>query len=71
VESLLADLANLTPCDTPDSDAAVAFLKEKGVRPVDMADWRRIDEAEIERGKAIGKPREKFTTIEEMLAVLD
>jgi len=34
-------------------------------------DWKRIDDVEKERGARLGKPREKITTIEEMLGVLD
>lgn len=33
-------------------------------------DWRKIDEAERERGQLNGKGREKFTTTADMLAVL-
>ncbi|RBR22766.1 uncharacterized protein FIESC28_04329 [Fusarium coffeatum] len=40
-------------------------------RAVAWDDWRRIDRAERERGQKIGKEREKFTTTEDMLAVLD
>jgi ferredoxin--NADP+ reductase len=36
---------------------------------VDHARWRAIDRAEIDRGRAEGRPRDKFTTIGEMLAV--
>ena len=32
--------------------------------------WRKIDAAERERGRAVGKEREKFTSTSEMLAVL-
>ncbi|KAI9841550.1 MAG: NADPH-adrenodoxin reductase [Thelocarpon superellum] len=42
-----------------------------GVRPVSWADWQAIDAAERERGKHVGKEREKFTTTGEMLAVLE
>jgi len=38
---------------------------------VSWADWRKIDQAEKEKGRAKGKEREKFTRIEDMLAVLD
>jgi len=41
------------------------------VRPISYEDWRSIDAAEVARGAAAGKPREKFTRIQEMLAVLD
>ena len=42
-----------------------------GLRPVSWHDWLRIDEAEQERGRPLGKPREKFTSVEDMLKVLD
>ncbi len=70
VEQLLADVPTLTPCAEPDSAKLDALLAERGVRVVDTAGWRKIDAAEIARGQAIGKPRERFTRIEEMLAAL-
>ncbi|MBV8221714.1 MAG: FAD-dependent oxidoreductase [Solirubrobacterales bacterium] len=36
---------------------------------VNRAGWRVIDRAEIERGEADGRPRDKFSTIADMLAV--
>lgn len=42
-----------------------------GCRPVSWADWKRIDAVERERGRLVGKPRLKFTKVEDMLAVLD
>ncbi|MFA6240192.1 MAG: NADP oxidoreductase [Candidatus Hydrogenedentales bacterium] len=68
--ALLADAPTLAPCATPDTNALAEMLRERNVRAVSYADWQRIDAAEIERGKACGKPREKFTRVEEMLAVL-
>lgn len=46
-------------------------VERKGVRPLAWSDWKRIDEAERERGRAKGKQREKFQSVEEMLRVLD
>ncbi|KAH7128693.1 NADPH:adrenodoxin oxidoreductase mitochondrial precursor [Dendryphion nanum] len=43
----------------------------KGVRPLGWEDWKRIDEAERKRGLELGKEREKFGSVEEMLGVLD
>jgi adrenodoxin-NADP+ reductase len=43
----------------------------KNVRPVSWQDWKRIDEAERSRGKELGKEREKFSNIGEMMKVLD
>ena len=42
-----------------------------GLRTVDWSDWQKIDTAEKKRGKVWGKEREKFTSIKEMLEVLD
>jgi ferredoxin--NADP+ reductase len=36
---------------------------------VDGSRWQAIDRAEIQRGQADGRPRDKFTTVAEMLAV--
>jgi adrenodoxin-NADP+ reductase len=38
-------------------------------RVIQWADWKKIDQAERERGLLAGKEREKFTSTEEMLAV--
>lgn len=70
VEQLLADREKLTPCVEPSSAAVEALLKSRQVRIVDTVCWRKIDAAEIAAGQAVGKPRERFTRIEEMLAVL-
>lgn len=52
-----------------------AGLKEeaekRGCRRVTWKDWELIDKAERENGEAKGKEREKFTRIEDMLAVID
>lgn len=70
VEQILSDVSSLAPCAEPSSAAVEALLNARGVRVVDFAGWRKIDAAEIAAGQAIGKPRERFTRIEEMLAVL-
>jgi len=45
------------------------LLQARGVDPVTFRDWQRIETAENERARA-GSPREKFTTIAEMLGAL-
>lgn len=40
-------------------------------KTVSWDDWRRIDAAEKQRGKLKGKEREKFTSTQQMLQVLD
>jgi len=43
-------------------------LRERSVAYVDTAAWHKIDDAEVAIGEAMGKVREKFHTVEEMLA---
>ncbi len=57
----------------PDPVAGLRALDEliRSRQPdlVDRSRWRAIDEAEIDRGRAGGRPRDKFTTVEGLLAV--
>ncbi|XP_034249133.1 NADPH:adrenodoxin oxidoreductase, mitochondrial-like [Thrips palmi] len=46
-------------------------LKAKGVQVVSFEDWEKIDQEEIKRGKAVGKPREKIINIQEMLSIAE
>jgi len=48
-----------------------AAAEKEGCRRVSWQDWKKIDAVEKAKGKINGKEREKFTTIEDMLAVLD
>lgn len=43
----------------------------RGLRSVSWDDWEKIDAAERQKGELNGKEREKFTSTEEMLRVLD
>lgn len=70
VKHLLEDVPNLRPCPVRDPEAVVRRLKEQKVRYVTMDDWHRIDAAEVALGQTAGKPRERFTRIEDMLDVL-
>lgn len=46
------------------------LLRERGVRWVSFEDWTKLDALEVAAGKQRGKIREKFSSIEEMLAAL-
>jgi hypothetical protein len=46
------------------------MIERRSGRVVSLSDWRAIDGAEIERGSKVGKPREKFTRLDEMISVL-
>ena len=52
-------------------DAITRFLSELGVRYVTFEDWKRIDVAEVERGKERDAPRVKFSKVAEMLDVAE
>ncbi len=70
VARLLEDMNQLTPCEQPDTTAVLDLLDQKGVRVVSFQDWQKIDASEVERGQKIGKPREKYVSVEEMLSAL-
>lgn len=71
VGSLLADLEALNSGESKaGAEGLYPLLAESQVRFIDFVQWRRVDEAEIARGEPKGKPREKFTRVQEMLAVL-
>lgn len=70
VAHLLKDVVQLKSCEQPDTKAVLKLLNQKGVRVVSFDDWKKIDAAEVERGKKIGKPREKYVSVEDILGVL-
>lgn len=73
VANMLADLENGAVPEPPEPavEAAVSMVRARQPRYVTYEDWLRLDKMEIERGKAQGRPRVKFTSVEEMLAALD
>ncbi|MCJ1251379.1 NADPH-adrenodoxin reductase [Trapelia coarctata] len=52
-------------------DALKDEVEARGVRSVSWEDWERIDRAEKDRGRARGKEREKFASVDEMLRVTE
>ncbi|OGQ17693.1 MAG: NADP oxidoreductase [Deltaproteobacteria bacterium RBG_16_71_12] len=67
VNHLLADRESLPKAQGRDSAAVSALLSARGVKVISFADWQKIDAAEIERGKAKGKARDKVATWAELL----
>ncbi|XP_011153806.1 NADPH:adrenodoxin oxidoreductase, mitochondrial isoform X3 [Harpegnathos saltator] len=51
------------------SDGLRKILDSKGVQIVSYSDWEKIDRVECERGKQLGKSREKIVDIAEMLKI--
>jgi len=72
VQSLLADLkAGILPAAADASlEATLRMLTDKKVRALSYADWQKLDALEKAAGAKAGKIREKFTTVEDMLAAL-
>jgi ferredoxin--NADP+ reductase len=70
VNAILADLPLLDAAVKPGTDRVSDLLEGRLVRVVSYADWQKIDDAEIRRGEAVAKPREKFTRLDEMLAII-
>jgi ferredoxin--NADP+ reductase len=50
--------------------AAEAMVRQRQPGFLSYADWLTLNELEVARGKAAGRPRVKFTRVEEMLAAL-
>jgi ferredoxin--NADP+ reductase len=72
VNYMLEDLAVgqvLRPTN-PDVAAAEALVRQRQPQFVTFADWLKLDELEQANGKAQGRPRVKFTRVEEMLEAL-
>lgn len=67
-DHVIADLARggHEPADHP--DGLIAEVAQRAGRRLDFAAWERIDAAEVERGRLVGKPREKFVTIAQLMA---
>jgi ferredoxin--NADP+ reductase len=54
----------------PTAGAVECLVKSRQPRHITYDDWRRINEIEVARGKALGRPRVKFVTAEEMLSAI-
>lgn len=68
---ILSDAASLSPCEEPNSEKVNELLASRNVRSISWDDWKKIDAAEVARGEPKGKPREKFTRLQEIFDVLD
>lgn len=70
-EAVLADLSARVRQRFGNPDALLARLCTRVPRIVSFGDWTTIDAAEKQKGALLGKPREKFVSIPDMLAVVD
>ena len=69
VNLMLEDLENGSTLDPayPTEDSAEAFIAKCQPNYFSYADWQRLDELEVKNGEALGRPRLKFTDIDEMV----
>ncbi|MCG8323889.1 MAG: pyridine nucleotide-disulfide oxidoreductase [Thiotrichales bacterium] len=71
VTCLVEDLDRLGTVDiNTDSHSLQALLSDRKLRTVNFQEWQKIDAVEVERGEPKGKPREKFTRVNEMLEII-
>ncbi len=73
VASMVEDLkaGSLPEVESPGIDSAAELMQSRVPKVVAYGDWTRIDEAETSRGEQSGRPRVKFTSISEMLDILE
>ena len=67
-QTVLADLPVHALRRSGNPDTLLAQLRSRVGRIVSYADWAAIDAAEKRRGVPLGKPREKFVSVPELLA---
>lgn len=70
IEALLVDSPSFHAPSRSGYAGLADQLKLTNIRSVSFEDWLRIDAEEVASGRTRGKPREKFTRTEDMLAVL-
>ena len=71
-DSLLNDIDLLATNESkPGAEGIYPILDKKKVRHINFMDWKKIDQHEIDLGKPKGKPRDKLTSVADMLKVLD
>jgi len=54
----------------PEAAAAEVLVRQRQPNYVSYTDWLKLNEIEVARGRAQGRPRVKLTSVEEMLAAL-
>ena len=65
---MLADAATTAGRELPSADAIVLLLQQRGRQVVSFADWKRLDDIEIDRGQRRGAARDKIVDVAAMLS---
>ncbi len=71
VHALLSDVADEAVTAGHDGSALADLLAARGIRPLDMPAWHRIDAAESHRGREHGRDRATIVHRSELLAAAD
>lgn len=70
IETITTCLAQLQNAPIEDPKDIEMILSEQNIKYLSYEDWKIIDEYEVSQGEKVGKPREKLTSIEEILSIL-
>ncbi len=70
VKNLLEDLPKLQRCKYCSRESVIQLLKSKGITFINYEDWKKIDSSELERGRILGKIRDRYCSKEEMLKIV-
>jgi len=72
VDCMMEDLEQDKLLEPSQAEVALAqdMVKQRKSSFVSYDDWLRLDEIEVARGKELGRPRLKFTRVEDMLEAL-
>ena len=70
VNALIEDVGKLDNEDKPGRNRVYEILNGRQVKYINYDQWKSIDQVEVERGEAKGKPREKITSVEEMISLV-
>ncbi|MGW0521652.1 FAD-dependent oxidoreductase [Crossiella sp. NPDC003009] len=69
VNSILADLPNITPAAEPNPDRVTELLIERGIEYTTLDGWNRLDTHELKLGLAANRERIKVVSREEMIEI--
>jgi ferredoxin--NADP+ reductase len=72
VGCMLEDFAHdlYLPAPRASRTEAEQMIRDRQPKYVSYADWQRLNAIEVERGRALGRPRLKFTRVDDMLRAL-
>jgi ferredoxin--NADP+ reductase len=72
VECMMADakVGRLIEPPEPQAQAVERLIRQRQPKHFTYPDWLRLNEIEVSRGRAAGRPRVKFTRVEDMDAAL-